>query len=216
VNKIKVWLCCCILATTVCSADEAQISAHSQAERQLKSLLADFTSFSAGFTQTVTDALGEELQRAEGKLFLQRPNLLHWQSLPPNELTLIADGETVWYTDPFAEQVIAMEQEQAAANHPIMLLADITAAQWADYLVSSGADHQFTLVAQSPQTDVIEMYVSFKDEQLSEIRILDRMEQVNRLQFDAPVSNVQLSPDLFVFSLPEGFDLDDQRDTDTQ
>ncbi|XOV78160.1 MAG: outer membrane lipoprotein chaperone LolA [Aestuariibacter sp.] len=186
-----------------------------EAEQQLKSLLANFTSFSAEFRQTVTDALGEELQSAEGKLFLQRPNLLHWQSLPPNELTLIADGETVWYADPFAEQVIAMDQNQAAANHPIMLLADVTATQWADYTVTSVKNQQFQLSAKSEQSDVIEMRVLFNEGQLAEIRILDRMEQTNRLQFNSPLSNVQLSPDLFVFSLPEGFDLDDQRNSTT-
>lgn len=180
-------------------------------ETQLKTLLDEFTSFSAEFKQRVTDALGEELQNAEGKLYLQRPNLLHWQSLPPNELTLIADGETVWYVDPFAEQVIAMDQNQSAADHPIMLLADTQAEQWDQYAVTRLDGDAYLLTSNSDQSDVISMKVGFIDRQLAYIEILDRMEQRNSLAFSETLSNLPLSKDLYRFDVPAEFDLDDQR-----
>lgn len=185
--------------------------ADTSAEDNLKEKLAKFTSFSTQFNQSVTDTFGELLQTAEGKLYLKRPNLLHWQSLPPNELTLVADGTTVWYADPFAEQVIAMDQNHAAENHPIMLLADVASPQWQQYSVSQEDDQHFVLTAKSQDTDILTMTVVFKEGQLSEIMMLDSMEQVNKLQFFESLSNLDLSSELFLYSVPDGFDLDDQR-----
>lgn len=193
---------------TLCIASFAT-SASSEAE--LKQKLSALKTFSANFSQVVSDGEGEELQTATGKLYLSQPQKLYWESMEPNEMKLIADGETLWHVDPFVEQVVAIDQRQAAENHPIMLLAQPDSELWSQYLVKQLSQHQFQLTSLKPDSDFVSLDLLFNGATLSGITILDKMDQSNQLTFNDIVQNREIDQGLFKFTLPEGFDLDDQR-----
>ena len=178
---------------------------------ELQEKLAQLQSFSATFKQTVSDIAGETLQSAQGKLYLQQPQKLYWESFEPNEMQLIADGETLWHVDPFVEQVIAIDQAVAAQNHPIMLLADQQSAMWQNYLVEKTERHQFKMLSLIPDSDFLSLTLVFENDRLTELTIVDKMEQSNHLTFSAVEQNQVIPSALFQFELPEGFELDDQR-----
>ena len=197
----------------VCSllASFSAIAQDDKHKPELRAMLSQLKSFSAGFVQEVKDINGELLQRAEGKITLQQPQRLHWEVLPPNEGLLIADGETLWHVDPFVEQVIAVDQKSAVQDHPIMLLAEPDSQRWDDYSVSF-EDDSYVIYPLSKQQSVKQFNLHFdKYKMLSHIKIIDQQEQTNWLYFSNAQSNIAIPSDTFTFALPEGFDLDDQR-----
>ena len=84
--------------------------------------LSKLVSYSANFSQSISDINGKELQRTSGTLTLKTPNMLRWETQLPDETLLIADGTTVWNVDPFVEQVTVMQQQSITQNNPLMLL----------------------------------------------------------------------------------------------
>lgn len=187
------------------------VFAGEQAKETIKAKLAALQTFSADFKQTVTDATGEELQTAEGKIYLSQPQKLYWETAVPNEMQLIADGDTLWHVDPFVEQVIAIDQKNAAQNHPVMLLAQQDSSLWSKYLVEKSGENQFLLTSINSESDFISLTMTFKDERLIGLSILDKMEQRNTLEFYQVIQNTSIDQQIFQFTLPEGYDLDDQR-----
>lgn len=177
----------------------------------LKKQLAQLQSFSAKFQQKVSDALGEELQNAEGILLLKQPQKLYWESYEPNEMQLIADGDTLWHVDPFVEQVVAINQQNAAQDHPVMLLAQPDSPMWQHYLVEETAVGSFTMKSLKADSDFISLTLSFTQGNLTTLTILDKMEQTNQLFFSEVEQNQPISDERFTFTLPEGYSLDDQR-----
>lgn len=199
----KLFIISMLLLSQPLLADEA-------AKQNVKDRLNALQTFSATFAQTVTDGSGEELQTAEGKILLSQPQKLYWESMEPNEMLLIADGNTLWHVDPFVEQVIAIDQKDAAQNHPIMLLAQKDSLLWNDYLVEQQGN-TFVLTSLDNQSDFISLTLNFDAQRLAGLAILDKMEQLNTLVFSDVTQNGVIDEQRFVFAMPEGFELDDQR-----
>lgn len=185
--------------------------ASDESKAELKTKLAQLQSFSAKFQQKVSDALGEELQNAEGILLLKQPQKLYWESFEPNEMQLIADGVTLWHVDPFVEQVVAIDQQNAAQDHPVMLLAQPDSPMWQHYLVEESAEDSFTMKSLKADSDFISLTLTFTEGKLTQLAILDKMEQTNQLVFSDVKQNQPVSDERFAFTLPEGYSLDDQR-----
>lgn len=187
------------------------VSAEQDAKSALQAKLAQLKSFVANFEQTVTDVNGELLQQAKGQIIVQQPQRLRWEVLPPNEGLLIADGKTLWHVDPFVEQVIAIDQKKAVSDHPIMLLAEPNSELWQDYNVSFINGAYVVKPMKQPQS-VKQFNLLFNDaDVLSGIEILDQQDQRNHLQFSQAQPNARIKKGLFDFTVPEGFELDDQR-----
>ena len=59
----------------------------------------------------------------EGELWVKRPNLFNWHMTSPDESVLVSDGQTLWFYNPFVEQVTATAEERhrqyaVYADHP--------------------------------------------------------------------------------------------------
>ncbi|WP_166423862.1 outer membrane lipoprotein chaperone LolA [Paraglaciecola sp. 20A4] len=176
----------------------------------LKSRLQTLHNFSASFTQKVTDANHEILQEATGVIKLKQPNKLYWELNPPNENILIADGTTLWNIDPFVEQVTAINQEQAVANNPLILLTQPNSAAWEDFTVSHSND-TFRIDAKNADSAVRSLVLVFENDQLNSMSMQDSQQQISDLYFNDIQQNKTISENIFSFSLPQGYDLDDQR-----
>jgi len=176
----------------------------------LKHRLAKLQSFEAKFAQTVTDVNNEVLQEAQGNIALKQPNKLYWQLDEPHESVLIADGQTLWHVDPFVEQVVAMDQKQSVQNNPLILLTDPDSEAWQNFLVSE-QDNVFVISAREVDASIVKLILRFEQEQLVELSMEDSQQQLSRLVFSDIQQNHQLEESKFVFSQPQGYDLDDQR-----
>ncbi|MDC0602084.1 outer membrane lipoprotein chaperone LolA [Aliiglaciecola sp.] len=186
-------------------------SASDDAAVSLKALLKGLKTFKAQFKQTVNDAQGELLQESGGELSLKQPNLMLWQVIEPDENQMIADGQTLWYVDPFVEQVTAVQQAQSVANNPVVLLTDPDNTSWQDFSIHLLND-EYVIEALNPESQIARLILQFdKQGVLSSLRFIDRQQQISALQFSNIEQNQTITDDVFVFALPEGFEMDDQR-----
>lgn len=177
----------------------------------LKQKLAGVSLFSAKFTQVVYDSKGKELQRAGGDLLVQRPNRFNWHTTTPDESLIVADGKDVWIYDPFVEQVTALKLKDAVLNTPFVLIAGNDDSLWKNYDVTQ-------------QGDVYTVTSRNSDELIASFRItFDRQNNINRFDVkeaqgqwsEFVLSSFNRKPVLkgneFVFKVPKGVALDDQR-----
>ena len=210
--KKAVVTCALVFATPMLSATEEPQTAEqaATAQHQLKLKLAELNTFSAHFNQTVLNANEEVLQTAQGTISLKQPDKLFWDVAEPNENTLIADGETLWHIDPFVEQVVAIKQDAAIANNPIMLLTSPDSEAWNDFQISTQEDG-FVVSSNSDDSQIVSLELNFTGKQLKKLSFTDRQGQKSVLVFEQIKQNITLADEAFVFTLPEGFELDDQR-----
>ena len=187
------------------------------AKSDLQELLAPISTLKAEFQQHVLDADGELVQELQGELALARPNKFYWHSDAPDELVLVADGQAVYYFDPFVEQVTVSAQSEAANQSPFLLLLDAEASAWADYEVSNeGLSFQLEPLASAQQQQSLQVnFVAHEDTpaQLNELVLDDGQGQVTRIQLRDVKTNVVLPYTTFSFQIPENAVVDDQRPT---
>ncbi|MBJ7220513.1 MULTISPECIES: outer membrane lipoprotein chaperone LolA [unclassified Brenneria] len=202
---MKKWLvACCLMSgitSTVVWADAAG---------DLQNRLSKVNSFHAGFTQTVTSADGATVQEGEGELWLKRPNLFNWQTTSPDESVLVSDGKTLWFYNPFVEQVTATWLKDATGNTPFMLITRNDASDWGRYDVRQKGD-DFELTPKSANGNLKQFAISVTPN--GTIRQFTATEQdgqrsryVLKNQQNSAVDSAK-----FTFTPPQGVSLDDQR-----
>jgi outer membrane lipoprotein carrier protein len=186
------------------------LSADMNAKQQLKVKLALLATYQADFTQTVVDIENTVLQQATGKIVLQQPNYLYWELLEPNESVLLADGTNIWNVDPFLEQVVVYEANSALENNPLTLLTNPDSSKWQEFEVSY-SDSQFIITPLEFNGGIESLRLMFKDDLLVELESQDGQQQKSLLLFNNIKQNNVLPVDTFIFVMPEGYELDDQR-----
>lgn len=100
------------------------------ADIELQNRLNKVDVLSADFAQTVSSANGKNVQQGNGKLQIKRPNLFRMDTKAPQETQIIADGQTLWFYDPFVEQVTANWVKDAVNNTPFVLLTSGDKSHW--------------------------------------------------------------------------------------
>ncbi|NQZ23521.1 MAG: outer membrane lipoprotein chaperone LolA [Colwellia sp.] len=218
-------LCTAVLATNVSSsafavqtnqaADAVNLLSNhiTNAKSALMAKLATIKYFSADFTQQILDADGNELLNASGTLAVKKPNLVHWNTAEPDESLIVSDGQTLWYLNPFIEQVSAFRLDKALLNTPILLLTSNDPELWQHYSVSSMNENNFLIHTNNNNSQVKTLELRFKKntDKLDSFTILDATGQLSifklsKLDQDVPPDNA-----LFKFIISEGIELDDQR-----
>lgn len=187
----------------------------SEADRQaLLKRLDDLTTLAADFSQQVTDMNGELVQQLHGNMALARPNLLHWQTDAPDETVMIADGQNLWYYNPFVEQVTIYSQANAVAQSPLLLLLDGETDAWKNYNVKAEGN-SFALQpkpgAETSQSLQLVFAEGSQAAELTRIILDDGQGQISTINLDNVKLNQALDPKLFQFTVPTGVDVDDQR-----
>lgn len=187
------------------------VKADEQSEAALKNLLSQMTHYTASFQQTVSDEAGEVVHEATGTLTMTRPDKLRWETAFPDETLLIADGDSVWNIDAFVEQVTIIDQSQAVADNPIILLTSNDPAVWSDFTVTKSEEDKYTVTPQNGDGQIRSLTMQFNDETLSSLTMLDAQSQTSNLVFSS--IDVSSEPDnsLFTVAIPDTYMIDDQR-----
>lgn len=181
-----------------------------QIKQDLINKLDLFQGFSSKFKQSVVDVQGNILQETTGKLIVKRPNLIYWETEQPDETLVISDGSTLWFYNPFVEQVSAFSVVNSVANTPILLLSDTRLETWQEYRVNKISNNSYSIISLNSEAQVKSLDLVFADDKIRAFSIVDATGQVSKFN----LSNVDTRiPDnqIFKFTLPEGVDLDDQR-----
>ncbi len=166
--------------------------------------------FEADFTQKVVSPEGDVLMQGEGDVKILRPNLFRWHTQTPDENLLVTDGKTLWYYNPFVEQVTLMGLDKATTQTPFVLLTRNKASDWDNYSVTQSGD-AFTV---SPKADS-----AIKSEFVVRIQASGEVTGFSVVEQDGQRSDFSFSKfeakkpaqDNFSFTVPAGVDIDDQR-----
>lgn len=166
--------------------------------------------FSANFEQTVISPQGKVIHQASGKLVIAKPGKLNWQELHPEQDQIISNGKTIWYYSPIVEQVSIYNTTDAIAHTPFILLADQRKKVWQGYRISLIKDG--FKVESKTDTQQPAFTLSFdKQGAIREFDVIDHQGQ--RSEFK--LSHFDLHPVIrsndFMFKVPEGVAIDDQR-----
>lgn len=178
-------------------------------KEELQAKLAQLAPFSAEFVQKVTSAEGEDLLTAKGTMQLQRPNQFRWQTMTPDEQLIVSDGETLWFYNPFVEQVSIYSLNDAIANTPFMLLAGTEQRLWQNYRVTK-QDNLYTVITPNDDTSAI-FTLQFEQGKIAQFSVQEQQGQHSQfiLQNQSPMAKAATGT--FNFMIPADTDIDDQR-----
>jgi outer membrane lipoprotein carrier protein len=199
------------LSSTAISADSAaQEAQNTTPKNELKIKLSKLVSYSANFSQSISDISGKELQKSSGTLTLKTPNMLRWETQLPDETLLIADGTTVWNIDPFVEQVTIIQQTSISQNNPLMLLVSDDETQWNAVIVEN-KQSRFIVTSKNENANIVSLIIEFNGDELTRLQSTDRQQQKSLLVFSNIAQNKSVSQSLFSFDIPKNYIIDDQR-----
>ncbi|GLR09858.1 outer-membrane lipoprotein carrier protein LolA [Mixta theicola] len=195
----------CGLLTALTSA-----GALADASSELQQRLDKVSSFHASFSQKVTDNSGSNVQEGEGELWVKRPNLFNWHMTAPDESVIISDGKTLWFYNPFVEQVSATWLNSATSNTPFMLIARNQRSDWKQYNVKQQGDN-FELTPKADAGNLKQFMINVSGNgTINQFSAIEqdgqRSSYVLKSQNNGPVS-----ADKFTFTPPKGVTVDDQR-----
>lgn len=177
---------------------------------ELQHRLAKVSTLSADYSQKVSDAAGKEVQQGSGKIQIKRPNLFRMDNQSPQQNQIIADGKTLWFYDPFVEQVTAQWVKDAVNNTPFVLLTSDEKSHWQQYNVEQQAD-TFVLKPKDKKSNIKQFSIRIEaDGVLKNFSTVEKDGQTN-LYILRNITNNSLSDSLFHFSVPKGAEFDDQR-----
>lgn len=196
-------------AMTLCLMSISNI-AIADVATELQTRLARVNALSADFSQTVTSAGGKNVQQGSGKIQIKRPNLFRMDTKSPQETQIIADGKTLWYYDPFVQQVTAQWVKDAVNNTPFVLLTSNDKSHWNQYSVQQQND-TFVLKPKSAKSNIKQFDIRVDSNGvLRNFSTTEKDGQTN-LYVLRNITNQALPDSLFQFTPPKGVELDDQR-----
>jgi outer membrane lipoprotein carrier protein len=194
----------------LCAESVAQDAQTVTPKTELKIKLSKLVSYSARFSQSISDITGKELQNSSGQLTLKTPNMLRWETQLPDETLLIADGTTVYSVDPFVEQVTLMQQASITQNNPLMLLVSDDEKQWNTVIVEK-TQSRFVVISKDENANIVSLNIEFNGDELSRLQSTDRQQQKSLLVFSNIAQNQPVPQSLFTFDIPINYIVDDQR-----
>ena len=177
---------------------------------EVEKLLDGVTSWSADFKQTIDDGHGKILRSAAGKIYLQKPGKFRWDYSQPSDQVIVADGKQIWLYDKDLQQANVRDMDASLSSTPAVLLSggapvssqfDVTA------LPKSGGLDWYQLKPKHTDTDFQLVRIGFEKGELTSMFLADKLNQVTQLTFTNTKRNIQLIPDLFVFTPPPGVDV---------
>lgn len=184
--------------------------AWANADIELQNRLNKVSVLSADFAQTVMSANGSNVQQGNGKLRIKRPNLFRMDTKSPQETQIIADGKTLWFYDPFVEQVTANWVKDAVNNTPFVLLTSNDKSHWAQYTVEQ-KDDRFVLKPKAKNSNIKQFDIRIDPNGvLKGFSTIEKDGQSNQYIL-RNITNQNLDSSLFKFTVPKGIELDDQR-----
>lgn len=189
------------------------------ANTELSKILNKIQYINADFSQIVLNKLGTILQEQTGTIKLKKPNLLNWQVLQPDRLSIIMDGEKIWNYDIDLEQIVVKKISNIATednNLIIKLLFDDLIKNLNQFKVNYSTDlceAELCFRLSSNDAALKDRFGSFnayylgfnRDQQLVLLKLIDVLEQETIFKFFNFKNHI--NPKDFNFIVPAGVDL---------
>ncbi|MFK7732132.1 MAG: outer membrane lipoprotein chaperone LolA [Pseudomonadales bacterium] len=189
---------------------ESPLNAVDELQKHLNGL----NDYRAEFQQVLSDEDGNVLQESNGVVQVQRPLMLHWQSLEPFKSVTVSDGETVWHHDIDLSQVSRASVNGDLSQAPALILGGDRVALEAQFLVTASSHEdgieQFLLTPKVEEGPFESLTLRFSSlSVLSDMTIVDALSQITSITLSLPQAAALFDASLFDFVVPEGVDVID-------
>jgi outer membrane lipoprotein carrier protein len=184
------------------------VSANSDSE--LSNILGEMNSLTGNFKQKVSDKNGSILQEVSGQFFFKKPNLFKWDYLEPSKSQLISDGELLYLYDPDLKQVVISQLKKLGGVSPAMLLVnrDIESLFDISIIQDRKGINWFKALPKEPEkANFKEVFISFVQEKLKGMRIIDGFDNTTEIEFIEVNRNKNINEAIFLFNTPEDIDI---------
>ncbi|WP_423186673.1 outer membrane lipoprotein chaperone LolA [Alishewanella sp. d11] len=191
-------------------AARQQRLAAEDASAELMQQLAKVKSFSAIYQQRVYDIQQQLLQEGTGTLALEQQARFRFESQTPEPSLLVSDGKTLWFYNELLEQVSIYDAQSEVGQTPFALLTSTDQALWQQYQVTKQAQ-SFFIHPLSADNPVQQLMLTFSDNKLIEMQVIDINQQQSVYVFTEIKLNSVLASRLFSFTITSNLEVDDQR-----
>ena len=189
--------------------EDARAAYQAESRERLAQRLDRLSVYAARFTQDVFGARGELLERAEGRVLLQRPDF-KWVVEDPYPQVIVAEGDTLKVYDPDLEQLTVRPLGEALEDTPVSLLTRDGVAIGERFNVARIADEQgetYVIEPSSEETLYREIRLRFDAASLIGLDILDHMGQRTEIRFAPDPEVTVIDSDEFLLEIPPGTDV---------
>jgi outer membrane lipoprotein carrier protein len=197
---------------------------------QLDAYLDNLKTLRATFLQTLADAQGHEIDRATGKIVVQRPGKFSWEIHPQvaggadpakdaaaaastgsgaGQL-MVCDGRNLWFFDRDLGQVTVKPVDDALSATPAMLLSGAVDVRKNFTITPAGDRIGLSWVLVEPhgaEADFREALFGFDKGELKRMILEDKLDQTATVIFDKIERNTKVSAAEVSFTPPKGSDV---------
>ena len=166
----------------------------------------------ADFRQTVESPTLAAPLKTSGKVAFEKPNRMRWDYEPPDQQTIVGDGQSLWLFQPDMNQVIKAPLGEAfQASTPLTFLSGLGSLE-RDFDTSLEKDTPEAWVLKLvPKKDsalgVLGLTVRKSDASIAEARIKDSVGTVTKIAFSNEKRNGKIDAARFTFTPPPGVDV---------
>ena len=180
------------------------------ATQPLQEKLSKLSSITTDFSQQTS----RDREVFYGRLWIEKPNKFRYETTLPWQQSLVSDGQTFWNYDADLEQLTIDTLEHDPAKFPILLLSGQSEKIEELYNIGAYTDDKHNVYNLQPKSEnhyFTSVTLVFRGDVPESIVIRDSMNQFTTITFSNTDVNADLADDLFIFSVPEGVDIVDQR-----
>ena len=166
----------------------------------------------ADFRQTVESPTLAAPLKTSGKVAFEKPNRMRWDYEPPDQQTIVGDGQSLWLFQPDMNQVIKAPLGEAfQASTPLTFLSGLGSLE-RDFDTSLEKETPDSWVLKLvPKKDsalgVLGLTVRKSDASIAEARITDSVGTVTKIAFSNEKRNGKIDAARFTFTPPPGVDV---------
>ncbi len=197
-------------AAVVCVLGFASVQALASDVDTLTQKLESIRDLSGTFTQKIHDDTNTLVEQTTGEFKLKRPGYFMWQTLPPYEQLIVSNTQNLYVYEPDLEQVTVYAADKISQT-PAGILTSKSAsiAAFFNVTMSKNADQEsFKLTYKSQDNqDFTWLDIVFEKNKLTQLSILDKLNQTTSVVFSNLDNTVVLTPSMFDFSPPKGVDI---------
>ncbi|ABS77024.1 outer membrane lipoprotein chaperone LolA [Coxiella burnetii] len=187
------------------------VSAQSDATTQLSQLLSNFRTYQAKFNQITFDGQDRVIQQSHGRVMIMRPGRFRWETDSPTKQIIITNGKTLWVYDVDLSQATQQPLAQKTNINPASLLSGSV----------KDLKQKFTItISPTPDAATFQLVphlgkslnfnwirLKFSKKQLTEMTVLNNLDERSIFQFSQIKVNAPLSSTLFEFKPSRGIDV---------
>ena len=195
-----------VKAVIVAFLVSVSFQASADTKEELQSKLSTLNALSSTFSQTVTRKDGSLVSKSSGRLSLKKPDKFMLHTTSPDEQVLFTKGNTVYFYDPFVNQVSMCDKQELYAS-PVMLLTTKSESVWGQYEVAKGGN-SYVLKAKNPG-QVVSIKLEFQGDLVSDLYV--QLKDGNTNRYTLSQVKTQVSDSSFEYKIPEDAQIDDER-----